>query len=81
MTRDRVGSHPGECRFIKAKGSYFKRESTVNFVERCCRVRENDDYSVSIGFSNMKVLMVFTKRNFNRVNGMEARWGGLKSDW
>lgn len=61
--------------------SYFKRERTINFVERCCRVRENDYYSVSIGFRSTKVLMVFTKRHFNRVNGVGAKWGGLKSDW
>lgn len=74
MTRDRVGRHPGEL-------PYFKRERTINFFERCCRVRENDDYSVSIGFSSTQVRVVFTKRSFNRVNGVQTRWGGLKSDW
>lgn len=76
--------HSGESKPIKATESYFKRKRTVNFVKWCSKEEKNDKEGMSTGFSNMTVLMVFTKRSFSGVKRCKpdavgwrvmGRWG------
>lgn len=59
--RDRDGRHLGACRSVKAAESYFRRDRTISVVERCCQVKEHGGCGLFIGFSNLQVLLAFTR--------------------